>query len=138
MDFNSLLNGLLAEENNTSLKSARTPFNNLIIWAILLLIFLGCGCNGGYGGNQCCCREKCKHRKRCCCRQSCCSCGGFERGCGCGSGCGGGFLNNNCIFIIAIAILIFCSCRDEREDRGGCANSLVDLDADGLVTVDEE
>ena len=86
MDFNSLLNGLLAGDNDTSSKHERAPFNNLIIWVILILIFLGCGCGGGFGN-------------------------GFDFG----NSCGCGFLDNNFIFIIAIAVLIFCSCKENKR-----------------------
>ncbi len=147
MDFNSILNGMLAENNSTCGKPGNCSgggpafgggCGGLGIWVILLIIFCGC-CNGGsWGGNNCnwgnwgnncgcgggcgcgdgCCIEKC----RCRCRRKrrrrcCCDC---DCNCNCNCGCGGN--NSGCCglgFIILI-IAILCSCGNGCGGGCGC------------------
>lgn len=133
VDFNSILNGLLAGDENSALKMPASPVGffggNWIIW-IILLIILCCCCNDEQGFDDCCCRRR-HHRRR---RRSRCRCKS-QCGCGNGFGLGSGFCDDNFIFLIAIVALIFCSCNRHRFLP---TNSVLNLDADSLRTEVEE
>lgn len=125
VDFNSILNGLLAGDENSALKmqtgSGGFFGNNWIVW-IILLIILCCCCNDEQGFDDCCGRRRQRRRRR-------------RSRCGCGSGFGLGFCDDNFIFLIAIVALIFCSC---NRNRFFPTNSVLNLEADNLRTEVEE